>query len=260
MIAISFVRYVSTGTALSSTTERFRQFWAEQDTTLKGRHDEEFRRAQACELKNLFQNRMSGRVLEIGCGDGGLFPYLQIPAENYKGIDFSPQFIERFRSTYPEVQLECTEGSSYLDRDTQYDVILMDAIVQHFDRAMLEQHLQNARHMIGENGRLIWGSIPQRKHRRKYDAGKWSTSGRASLTRFIKSWVGRILGMDAMGYWYEPSEIAALARKYGFYARFVLSNTSPYRFHAVLRKRLVVAEEKREDRISAATAAMTRPS
>jgi hypothetical protein len=44
MIAISFVRYVSTGAALSSTTERFRQFWAEQDTTLKGRHDEEFRR------------------------------------------------------------------------------------------------------------------------------------------------------------------------------------------------------------------------
>jgi O-antigen/teichoic acid export membrane protein/2-polyprenyl-3-methyl-5-hydroxy-6-metoxy-1,4-benzoquinol methylase len=260
MIAISFVRYVSTGTALSSTTERFRQFWAEQDTTLKGRDDEEFRRAQACELKNLFPKRMPGRVLEIGCGDGGLFPYLQIPVENYKGIDFSPQFIERFKSTYPEVELECTEGSSYLDRDTQYDVILMDAIVQHFDRPMLEQHLQNARRMITENGRLIWGSIPQRKHRGKYDAGKWSTDGRTSLARFIKSWVGRILGMDAMGYWYEPSEIAALARKYGFHARFVLSGASPYRFHAILQKKLVNAAEKREDLISAATAAMTRPS
>ena len=66
--------------------------------------------------------------------------------------------------------------------------------------------------------------------------------------------------MDAMGYWYEPSEIAALARKHGFYARFVSSNTSPYRFHAVLRKRLVVAEENRKNQISTATAAMTRPS
>ena len=56
------------------------------------------------------------------------------------------------------------------------------------------------------------------------------------------------------------SEIAALARKYGFYARFVLSNTSPYRFHAVLRKRLVVAETKREDQISATPAEMTRSS
>ena len=64
--------------------------------------------------------------------------------------------------------------------------------------------------------------------------------------------------MDAMGYWYEPSEIAALARKYGFEARFVLSNTSPYRFHAVLKRRLVNAEEKQRDRIAAASAAMTR--
>ena len=63
--------------------------------------------------------------------------------------------------------------------------------------------------------------------------------------------------MDAMGYWYEPSEIAAVARKYGFHARFVLSNASPYRFHAVLKKRLVLAEKKREDQISATSAAMT---
>jgi O-antigen/teichoic acid export membrane protein/2-polyprenyl-3-methyl-5-hydroxy-6-metoxy-1,4-benzoquinol methylase len=260
MSAVSFVRYVSTGTALFSTTERFRQFWADQDTTLKGRDDDEFRRAQAYELKSLFPSRVSGRVLEIGCGDGGLFPYLEISAENYKGIDFSPQFIDRFQSTYPEVQLECREGSSYLDRDVQYDVILTDAIVQHFDRSMLEQHLQNAGRMMSENGQLIWASIPQRKHRRQYDAGKWSASGKTSPMRFFKSWVGRILGMDAMGYWYEPAEIAALAGKHGFHARFVLSNTSPYRFHAILRKRLVNAAEKREDQISAASAALTRTS
>src|SRR5579864_1844968 len=182
---------------------------------------------------------MPGRILEIGCGDGGLFPYLEVPAENYKGIDFSPQFIERFQAEYPDVQLECAEGASYLDGDTQYDVILTDALVQHFDRAMLQQHLQNAHRMISENGQLIWASIPQRKHRRKYDAGKWSGSGKTGAIRLLKSWVGRVLGMDAMGYWYEPAEIAALARKYGFHARFVLSSTSPYRFHAVLRKRSV---------------------
>jgi 2-polyprenyl-3-methyl-5-hydroxy-6-metoxy-1,4-benzoquinol methylase len=258
MVAVSFVRYVSTGTALSSTTERFRQFWAEQDTILNGRDDGEFRRAQAYELKSLFSIRMPGRVLEIGCGDGGLFPYLEIPAENYKGVDFTPQFIERFQATYPQVQLECAEGATYLDRNAQYDLIISHGVVQHFDRAMLEQHLQNARRMISENGQLIWGSIPQRKHRRKYDAGKWSTSGKTSPTLFIKSWMGRILGMDAMGYWYEPSEIAALARKYGFQTRFVLSNTSPYRFHAVLRRRFVNVEEKQGDRIAAASAAMTR--
>jgi len=258
MAAVAFVRYVSTGTALSSTTERFRQFWADQDTTLKGRDDQEFRRTQAYELRSLFPARMPGRILEIGCGDGGLFPYLEVPAENYKGIDFSPQFIERFQAEYPDVQLECAEGASYLDGDAQYDVILTDALVQHFDRAMLQQHLQNAHRMISENGQLIWASIPQRKHRRKYDAGKWSGSGKTGAIRLLKSWVGRVLGMDAMGYWYEPAEIAALARKYGFHARFVLSSTSPYRFHAVLRKRSVTSEEKQENQISRAPAEMTR--
>jgi len=260
MVAVSFVRYVSTGTALSSTLERFRQFWADQSTTLNGRHDEEFRRAQARELKSLFPIWVPGRVLEIGCGDGELFPFLEIPAENYKGIDFTPQFIERFQAAHPGVQLECADGAAFLDRQAQYDLILSNGVVQHFDRAMLELHLQNACRMIGENGQMILGAIPQRRHRRKYDAGKWSADGRTTLTRFIKSWVGRMLGMDAMGYWYEPSEIAALARKYGFHARFVLSNASPYRFHAVLRKRLVVAEKKRKDQISAKAAAMTRPS
>jgi len=155
--------------------------------------------------------------------------------------------------------LECAEGASYLDREAQYDIILTDGIVQHFDQSMLEEHLQNARHMMSGNGQLIWGSIPQRNHRRKYDAGKWSASGKSSLTRLFKSRAGRLLGMDAMGYWYEPAEIAALAQKYGFHARFVLSNTSPYRFHAILRRQLVGAEEKQKVAMSPASAAMTRP-
>jgi O-antigen/teichoic acid export membrane protein/2-polyprenyl-3-methyl-5-hydroxy-6-metoxy-1,4-benzoquinol methylase len=247
MIAVSFVRYVSTGSALSSTTERFRQFWADKGTTLKGRDDEQFRRAHGAEVKGLLPARVTGRVLEVGCGDGGLFPYLGVPAENYKGIDFSPQFLRRFQAGYPSVQLECTEGASYLDRNTQYDVILSDGIVQHFDRAMLEQHLRNARDMMSEDGQLIWASIPQRKHRRRYDAGNWSTGGKSSPTRLLKSWAGRLLGMDAMGYWYEPTEIAALAVKYGFHARFVSSHLHPYRFHAVLRKKCD-QPEKQEDR------------
>ena len=259
MIAVSFVRYVSTGVALSSTTERFRQFWADQDSTLNGRDDEEFKRAQAHELRTLFPSESPRRVLEIGCGDGGLFPYLEIPAENYKGIDFSPQFIERFQATYPEVQLECAEGASYLDRQAQYDIILTDGIVQHFDRSMLEQHLQNARRMMSGTGQLIWGSIPKRDHRTNYDAGKWSASGKSGPARLLKSRVGRLLGMDAMGYWYEPAEIAALARKYGFHARFVPSNTSPYRFHAILSNAWASAEEKHKAEMSPASAAVSRP-
>jgi SAM-dependent methyltransferase len=246
MIAIAFVRYVSTGRAFSSTAERFRQFWADKDTALNGREGEEFRRAQARELKNLFPSRPPGRVLEIGCGDGSLFPDLEIPVADYKGVDFSPQFVERFHSREPAVRLECAEGASYLDKGAQYDLILLNGVVQHFDPAMLEQHLRNARAMMRDNSLLIWGSIPRRRHRRQFDAGKWRGDGKPSLIRLIKSWAYRLMGLDAMGYWYEPPEIAALARKYGLHLQFVLSTLYPYRFHAVFRKKSACAGERRE--------------
>jgi lipopolysaccharide exporter len=216
MIVIASVRYVFSGCAFSSTVERFRQFWADKDTTLKGRDDDEFRRARADELKKLFPTQSPGRVLENGCGDGSLFPHFRIPVTDYNGVDFSPQFIERFHSREPAVRLECTEGASYLDQGTLYDLILLNDIVQHFELAMLEQHLRNARAMMRDNSLLIWVSIPNRLHRRQFDAGKWGGNGKPSLTRLIKSWAHRLVGPDAVGYWYEPPEVAALARSIGF--------------------------------------------
>lgn len=236
MTGFAFVRYVSTGRAFTTSTERFRQFWADKDSTLNGREGEEFWRAQAGELRILYSSETPERVLEIGCGDGNLFPYFGIPPANYKGVDFTPQFIERFRSKEPSVRLECAEGASYIDRGTKYDLILLNGIVQHFDPKMLDQHLQNARSMMQEGGQLIWGSIPQRRYRRLYDAGKWSGGGKASVLRLLRSWGGRLLGLDAMGYWYEPEEVSALAKKYGLHAQFVPSDLYPYRFHAVIRK------------------------
>jgi O-antigen/teichoic acid export membrane protein len=236
MTAFAFVRYVSTGSAFTSPVDRFRQFWADRESTVTGRDGEDCRREQALELNSLYSTVHPRRILEIGCGDGGLFPYFGIPAACYKGVDFTPKFIERFRSREPSVQLECAEGASYLDRADHYDLILLNGIVQHFDGKMLEQHLQNARTMLRDGGLVIWGSIPRRLHRREYDAGKWSGSGRASAARLLRSWGGRILGLDAMGYWYEPGEIAALVSKYGLCAEFVPSNLYPYRFHAVIRK------------------------
>ena len=101
LIAIAFVRHVSTGRAFSSTAERFRQFWANKETTLNGREGEEFWRAQAEELTDLFPSQPPGRVLEIGCGDGSLFPHFRIPVQNYKGVDFSRNSFNDFVPSSP---------------------------------------------------------------------------------------------------------------------------------------------------------------
>jgi len=234
--ALGFFHYVSTGRAFRSPLQRFQQFWSDKDSTLNGREGEDFWRAQAAELKELYVSNRIERMLEIGCGDGNLFPYFDVPAPNYKGVDFTPQFIEKFKSRAPSVTLECAEGSSYLDTGSKYDLILLNAIVQHFDSAMLEQHLKNATAMLDENGMLIWGSIPQRRHRMSYDSGKCSGNGKAQVIRLVKSWAIRLMGKDAMGYWYEPDEVSALVNKYGLHATFVPSELYPYRFHAVIQR------------------------
>jgi SAM-dependent methyltransferase len=236
MSGYGFIHYVSTGHAFRSPLERYRRFWSDKTSTLNGREGEEFWRAQAGELKDLYASCPTDRVLEIGCGDGNLFPYFDIPAENYKGVDFTPQFIERFRSREPSVTLECAEGASYFDQGAQYDLILLNGIVQHFDPVMLEQHLKNACAMLDANGLLIWGSIPHRRHLMMYDAGKWSGKRKPGLVRLLKSWAGHLTGRDSMGFWYEPKKVAALAGKYGLQAKFVPSNLYPYRFHAVIQK------------------------
>ena len=244
MSAIAFVRYVSTGRAYSSTAERFRMFWADKKDNLIDRDQEEFRRARADEMLRLFGSRGAGKVLEIGCGEGSLLPHLNIPLAQYVGVDFAPQFIEKFRARFPSAKLECAEGASYLDGD-RYDLILLDQTVQHFDREMLEQHLRNASLMLRDEGRLIWGSIPRRGLRTQFDLGKFG-SAKPSLVRLVKCQLTRLLGLDAMGYWYEPDEMETLARKCGLEATVVASSLSPYRFHVVLSKTARSAPARRD--------------
>jgi len=210
-------------------------FWSDKETNLlQGDNDDGFRRARANEMRELFSFQSVDKVLEIGCGDGTLFSYLWGPRTDYKGIDFSPQFIEKFRAKYPAAKLECKEGASYQDGNL-YDLIFLDGVLQHFDRGMLEQHLRNACFMMGDGGCLIWGSIPRRCLRMQYDLGRFGAT-KPSLVCLAKSWLARLLGRDAMGYWYEPAEIETLARKYGLRTKIVASSMFPYRFHAVLSK------------------------
>lgn len=45
---------------------------------------------------------INGQILDIGCGTGLLIDYLNIPVENYTGIDVSIKMLEVFRKKHPE--------------------------------------------------------------------------------------------------------------------------------------------------------------
>ena len=233
-LLFAFVRYVRGGYAFTSTADRFRRFWADKSTCLNHSESTDFYAAQGHELRQLLAKPDYQSVLEIGCGEGSLFPHLHFAKEIYLGVDFSSHFLETFRSRHPGVQLECAEGASYCRENEQFDLILSNGVVQHFDRQMFANHLANARKMMHANSELICGCVLDKTRRRLYDSGLYNGAQSGRWKHFLKSAVRRLLGLDAMGYWYDQKEIAALARQHGLAVRFIPSTIYPYRFHAVM--------------------------
>ena len=67
---------------------------------------------------------MSGcRVLDIGCGDGALFHYLneQKIEVQYKGIDISSKMVQRAQNRYPGISVR---QADFFDFDGRFDVVV----------------------------------------------------------------------------------------------------------------------------------------
>jgi len=217
------------------TVERWKRFWSQQTTPLHQSDSADFYRVCAEELKVLFGNHAPKRVLEIGCGNGALFDFLNFDPANYRGVDFSPTLLAAFQSRYPQVALERAEGASYADHENQYDLIFSHGVIQYFDMPMLDTHFASARRMMHKNSLFVCASIPWRLHRSNYERGRLTRQLRPSLLRMLKSKIARGLFGDSMGHWYNLDEISDLAAKHGFSVEFYGSMVYMYRFHAVMR-------------------------
>ena len=229
--------YIRKGSQSASTVKKFRRYWSDKNGPLHRGDLADFHRACIGEIRNLFPADSPGRILEVGCGDGSGFPFLGVPATAYRGVDFSPRFVDTFRARYPEIDVDCAEGSSFIDSGARYDVIFSNEMVKQFDPEMLDRHLKNARRMMHPESVLILGSVPDREHRGKFDAGWYCPTPppfHLRSVRLIKAACMRALGINYSGYWYTAPEIAACAYRRGFRACFVRSCLQPFTYHAVL--------------------------
>lgn len=230
-----YLRYVRGDLAHSSTAERFRKFWEDKKSPLHGSDTREFYQSLALELKALFPLKFSSKVLEIGCGDGSLFRFLDLPRDAYTGVDFSPKLLEIFRARHPDLQLCCAEGSSFFESNGEYRLIFSNGVVQHFDQDMLHRHFENARRMMSADSFLVCASVLDKARRFQYEAGLQTRGTLPRMIRTSKSALRRMLGLDVMGYWYSREEFARIANAHGFEASFTESRAFSYRFHATLR-------------------------
>lgn len=230
-----YFRYVRGDLAHSSTAERFRKFWEDKKSPLHGSDTWEYYQTLALELKALFPLELPSKVLEIGCGDGSLFRYLDLPGDAYTGVDFSPRLLEVFRARHPDLQLCCAEGSSFFESSGKYRLIFSHGVVQNFDQEMLHRHLENARRMMSADSFLVCASVLDKARRNQYEAGLQTKGTVSRIIRMSKSTFRRMLGLDVMEYWYSRDEFARIANAHGFEASFTESRAFSYRFHATLR-------------------------
>lgn len=218
---------------MAATAERFREFWADKTTPLSRGDSPEFLRLVASELKLLFGNRSPVSVLEIGCGNGCLFEFLDFSPRFYRGVDFSARMLEVFRRKHADLDVVEADGSSYADGRT-YDLIFANDVIAHFTPAMLARHCRNARSMMHSDSLLIWACVPWRSLRNTYDLGLWSKTARSSVVLWGKNKIRRAFGRDIIGHWYTTREISRLAHENALCARFHGSISHPYRFHVVM--------------------------
>ena len=187
------------------------------------------------ELRALFTDQHIERVLELGCGDGALYPYLGFEDAEYHGIDFSETMLARFRQRHPSLRLTSAAAQSYRDA-TCYDLIISNGLIQYLDPAMVLEHFINARAMLAPLGRVVCGSVLWASRRFDYYAGRLGGGRRVPFPFALPVALRRALA-DRNGRWYGLEEFRRLGARAGFDVEFFGSIVHLYRFNAVLTAR-----------------------
>jgi cyclopropane fatty-acyl-phospholipid synthase-like methyltransferase len=214
---------------IALTTRGWAAYWAQQDDPQW--YSQDHYPILAGELRTLLGDRTIKSVLEIGCGNGAIYPYLGFDDVAYRGVDYSAKMIEAFRRRYPSLDLHVAPGESYCDPDRKFDLIFSIGVVQYFTPAMLATHLSNARRMMHARSTLIMAQIPWRPLRWRTTIG-WAL-GQLRLGRWKNALLSPFNGAGC-GRWYSRRAIEKLGRQAGFDAAFFGSLVDPCRMTAVL--------------------------
>jgi SAM-dependent methyltransferase len=127
------------------------------------------------------------RILDLGCGPGGLPAYLGGSIGEYHGVDANPAYIDAARARWkdrPIYTFVCEEiASTVAPRRSHYDIVTAVAVVHHLDDAEARHLFSLAHEALAPGGRLItWDGVYVERQNR---VARWLISkdrGRAVRT------------------------------------------------------------------------------
>lgn len=218
----------------------WRDYWAAKTTPLHAGEAEADFRALAAELRLLFAGRPAERVLEIGCGNGALFPHLGFDrVSRYLGIDFSQAMLDEFSARFPGVDLLVADGAAFCSPE-RFDLVVSSHVIQYWDRDQLTQHLDHANSMLADDGLVVIAGVPWSRMRLAYARGDLTggdrTGGhRRPLPKAALDFAREFVRPD-IGHWYDFPEFTKLATSRNLRVTFRGSVYYPYRFHAIFSR------------------------
>jgi len=112
--------------------------WEAPDRNFAGHRD--------CYVRNMSRYRfiapqVSGRCLDLGCGRGYGFSYLQEKCTSCTGLDLSEDFLREARAQYPGVQFIHQNAEKLPFEDQSFDSITSFEVIEHIqdDKAFLRE-------------------------------------------------------------------------------------------------------------------------
>lgn len=166
-------------------------------------------------LPDAISLRPTDRVLDIGCGYGGVLIYLQRRAgitEAMEGLDCTAMIVERgrrevlSRGLQHKINLQLGMATALPYPDASRDVILCTYVIKHLSDSLLRQMLLEIRRVLKPGGRLcLWEAAPSRY-------------------QFMRAWNEKLLrkGLTSNVYLRTMEELRAFLEEVGF------TNIRPY--------------------------------
>ncbi|WP_407413818.1 class I SAM-dependent methyltransferase [Methanobrevibacter sp.] len=139
-----------------NTKERTKQHFNKTATDYNNSEDGKFVESMYEELVNEIQKSKSGKILDVGCGNGNLFTLLSDEKYELYGIDFSENMIT-------EAKDKCGEKASFFVADAEklpfndntFDIIVCNASFHHYIHPDIV--LTEMQRVLKDNGKLLIG-------------------------------------------------------------------------------------------------------
>jgi len=106
------------------------------------------------------------KVLDLGCGNGRLYPLLRQKGAEYHGVDFSSKLIEIAMNKYKEADFRVANALNLPFSSGFFNIVYSFAVFHHIpSKGLRIESLKEARRVLKEKGLLIltvWNLFPQK--------------------------------------------------------------------------------------------------